>query len=409
MTTSKSIELDITDLAYGGDGVGRIDGRACFVPFALPGERVGAHLTQEAKRYARADLVEVLTPSPERIKPICPHFRACGGCRYQHLDYAAQIRWKQKQVAEILARIGGFRTPPLEPMIPSPRPYGYRNKITLHGPGHPAFLALNDRRLIPIARCLLATEPINAILREQLQRTLAKGEGLVGEHLVIRSNRTGNAGWFTECAGRRTASDGKPGTLTEKVLDQSYDYPLNSFFQVNPEVLNQIMTIAGIRFETFGCSTLVDAYCGVGVFVLALTRRNQRGIGIEVDDGAVAAARANAARQEANHVTFLQGRAEVRLERALRESPADRTCLVLDPPRAGCSAPVLHVITRHRPRHILYLSCVPPILARDLKQLEQSGYRLIRVQPFDMFPQTAHIECLAELELMSAGRNNNVA
>ena len=334
MTTAQFIELDITDLAYGGDGVGRTDGRACFVPFTLPGERVRAHLTQEAKRYARADVVEMLTPSPERIQPACPHFRVCGGCRYQHLDYAAQVRWKQKQVAEILARIGGFHAPPLEPMIPSPHPYGYRNKITLHGPGQPAFRTLDDRQSIPIAHCPLAAEPINVVLREQFQRTLAEGDCLAGEHLVIRSNQAGEARWFTECAGRRTASDGKPGTLTEKVLDQSYDYPLNSFFQVNPEVLNQILTTAGIWFKTFGCSTLVDAYCGVGVFVLALARRNQRGIGIEVDGGAITAARANAARQEAHHVTFLQGRAEACLERALRDSPADHTCLVLDPPRA---------------------------------------------------------------------------
>ena len=395
MATSEFIELDITDLAYGGDGVGRTDGRACFVPFALPGERVRARLTQEATRYARADGVEVLASSPERVAPPCPHFRACGGCRYQHLDYAAQVRWKQKQVAEILARIGGFRAPPLDPMIPSPHPYGYRNKITLHGPGQPAFLALDNRRPIPIARCPLAAEPINAILREQLRRTLAKGE-----HLVIRSNQAGEARWFTERDGRRTASDGKPNTMTEKVLDQPYDYPLNSFFQVNPEVLKQTLIAAGGRFETFGCSTLVDAYSGVGVFVLALTRRDQRGIGIEVDAAAVAAARANAARQAAGHVTFLQGRAEARLDRALRDLPVDQTCLVLDPPRAGCSAPVLHAVTRRRPRRLLYLSCVPPIMARDLKQLTKSGYRLIRVQPFDMFPQTAHIECLAELDLM---------
>ena len=136
------------------------------------------------------------------------------------------------------------------------------------------------------------------------------------------------------------------------------------------------------------------------MFVLALTRRDQRGIGIEVDAAAVAAARANAARQAAGHVTFLQGRAEARLDRALRDLPVDQTCLVLDPPRAGCSAPVLHAVTRRRPRRLLYLSCVPPIMARDLKQLTKSGYRLIRVQPFDMFPQTAHIECLAELDLM---------
>jgi len=189
--------------------------------------------------------------------------------------------------------------------------------------------------------------------------------------------------------------------MTDQILNQSYDYPLNSFFQVNPEVLNQILTTANMQFETLDCAMLVDAYCGVGVFVLALARRNQRGIGIEVDGGAITAARANAARQEAHHVTFLQGQAEVCLKRALRDLPADHTCLVLDPPRAGCSVPVLRAVTRHRPRHLLYLSCVPPILARDLKQLAQSGYRLVHVQPFDMFPQTAHIECLAELALMS--------
>ena len=396
MTPSKSIELDITDLAYGGDGVGRTDGRVCFVPFTLPGERVQAHLIQETKRYARANIAEVLIPAPDRIQPLCPYFRACGGCQYQHLDYASQIRWKQKQVADILARIGGFRAPPLEPMVPSPHPYGYRNKITLHGPGHPAFLALNDRRPIPIECCPLATEPINAVLREQLQRTLAGGE-----HLVIRSNQAGETRWFAECAGRRTASDGKPGTLTEKILGQSYDYPLNSFFQVNTEILNQILITAGSRFKACGCSTLVDAYCGVGVFVLALTSRNQRGIGIEVDNDAITAAKANAVRQAVSHVMFLQGPAEARLEQALRDSSASQTCLVLDPPRAGCSAPILRTITRHRPRHLLYLSCIPPILARDLKQLTQSGYRLVRVQSFDMFPQTAHIECLAELDVMA--------
>ncbi|MFA5344211.1 MAG: class I SAM-dependent RNA methyltransferase [Kiritimatiellia bacterium] len=394
MTPVKSIELDITDLAYGGDGVGRTEGRACFVPFTLPGERVRAHLTQETKRYARAEVVEVLSPSPERLQAPCPYFRACGGCRYQHLDYAAQVRWKHKQVAEILARIGGFRAPPLEPMIPSPHPYGYRNKIALHGPGHPAFLALNGRQRIPITRCLLAVEPINAILREQLPRTLAENE-----LLVVRSNQAGEARWFTEREGRCTASDGKLGALTEKVLNQSYDYPLNSFFQVNPAILNQILTTAGLRFETLDCSTLVDAYCGVGVFVLALTRRNQRGIGIEVDTNAIAAARANAMRQGARRVKFIQGRTEARLERVLHESQANQTCLILDPPRAGCSAPVLAAVTSRKPRHILYLSCVPPILARDLKQLAQAGYRLVRVQAFDMFPQTAHIECLAELDL----------
>ena len=149
MATSEFIELDITDLAYGGDGVGRTDGRACFVPFALPGERVRARLTQEATRYARADGVEVLASSPERVAPPCPHFRACGGCRYQHLDYAAQVRWKQKQVAEILARIGGFRVPPLEPMIPSSHPYGYRNKITPAWSSTPRALAVRHLSCAP--------------------------------------------------------------------------------------------------------------------------------------------------------------------------------------------------------------------------------------------------------------------
>ncbi len=389
----KTIELDIDDLAYGGDGVGRTDGRVCFVPFALPGERVRARLTQEAKRYAHAALIEALTASPERIVPPCPHFRTCGGCRYQHLDYGAQLRWKQKQVADILARIGGFREPPIEPMVPSPHPYGYRNKITLHGPGQPSFTALNSHRLIPIERCPLAIEPINASLRTLLDFTLA-----ANENLIIRSNRAGDVLWCTECAGRCTAAGGNPAMLTEKILSQSYDFPLSSFFQVNPEILDQILITVGERVKTLGCTTLVDAYCGVGVFVLALTSRNQKGIGIEVDAAAIAAARANAARQDAKQVTFLQGPAEARLEQTLREATSDSTCLILDPPRAGCAASVLEAITRHRPRHILYLSCVPPILARDLKQLARAGYRLVSVQPFDMFPQTAHIESLAALE-----------
>ena len=156
-----------------------------------------------------------------------------------------------------------------------------------------------------------------------------------------------------------------------------------------------------VNFLVGQIKRLPPTYCGVGIFVLALTARHQRGIGIEMDGAAVAAAEINAARQAARHVRFRRGRTETCLAQALRDVPAADTCLILDPPRAGCTEPVLRAIARYRPRQLLYLSCVPPILARDLKRLTQSGYRLNRVQPFDMFPQTAHIECLAELDLIS--------
>lgn len=394
MQPVQSSAVEITDLAYGGDGVGRMAGRVCFVPFTLPGERVSVRLTQATKRYARAEVVDILTPAPERVQPPCPYFRVCGGCRYQHVDYAAQVRWKQKQVVDILTRIGQMRALPIAPMIPSPRAYGYRNKITLHGAGPPAFRALTGRHPVAIARCALAAEPINVILREQRLRTLA-----ANEHLVIRSNRAGVARWFTETGGRPTATDGQPGVMTEKILNQFYDYPLTSFFQVNPEVLGQILAVAGKRAAPPG-ATLIDAYCGAGVCILALTGRDQRGIGIEIDSAAVAAAKTNAARQDARQVNFRHGRAETCLPQALRDTPAAETCLILDPPRAGCTEQVLRSVANYRPGRILYLSCVPPILARDLQRLTGSGYRLVRVQPFDMFPQTAHIECLAELEYM---------
>ena len=394
------IEIDIADLAYGGDGVGRLaDGRACFVPFALPGERVRVRLVQEASRYARAACLEVLAPSPDRVPPTCPHAGACGGCHYQHLAYPVQLRWKHKQVVDVLARIGGLRDAVVEPIVAGPKPFGYRNKITLHGPGRPAFLDLDGHTRIPIARCPLAHDALNAALATDERHALGPDE-----NLVLRCNAAGEVRGYTERHGRIIArandngATATPAPLTEHLKGLDIEYPATSFFQVNPALLELVLGELDARFATYGCDTLVDAYCGVGVFALTLARRVQRGIGIETDPAAVAAATANARQLSAGHLEFIRGSTDHRLDRVLQAGPAARTCLILDPPRAGCSDAALCAVTRNRPRRVLYVSCVPPILARDLKRLTAAGYRLTRLRPFDMFPQTVHIECLAELE-----------
>ena len=372
------LELDITDIAFGGDGIGRVEGFVVFVPFVLGGERVEVEIIDVKKRYATADLVRVITPAPQRVEPRCQYYQQCAGCQYQHVDYRHQLELKRKQIIDIFQRIGGIKTPPIEPVVASSREYAYRNKLVVHGPGAPGFWTMRGRSVIPIARCEIAREEINAKLSEPLA---------VDKHLTLRSNSAGQTWLFT-------ASD---EIIEETVLGKTLRVPLGSFFQVNREVIELALQHTRQAFAASSCKILVDAYCGIGLFALLLGDLAGHVYGIEEDARAITVANENAAHLGLSRYDFYPGKTERLLFYTLRQCKLEETCLILDPPRSGCGRPVLKTLREQKPRKLIYVSCAPPMLARDIKELLKAGYRLERVTPFDMFPQTAHCEAVAEL------------
>ena len=377
------LELDITTIAFGGDGIGRVDNFVVFVPFVLEGERVEVEIVDVKRRYATADLVRVITPSPRRVDPRCPYYMKCAGCQYQHIDYAHQLELKRSQIRDVFERIGKIPNPPIEPVVGSPSQYHYRNKIVVHGPGKPGFWTMRGRSIIPVEQCPIASEVVNAKLAEVSQQPL---ENI---HLTIRNNTEGEVRTFTEPAPEER--------IVETVLGKRLDVPLGSFFQVNRNVIELALEHARQVLAASGCKILVDAYCGVGLFALVLADLAEHVYGIEEDAKAIQAANHNAAQLGLARYDFYPGKTERLLFYTLRQCNLDETCLILDPPRSGCGKAVLKTLREQKPHKIIYVSCAPPMLARDIKELLRFGYKLERVTPFDMFPQTAHCEAVAEL------------
>lgn len=397
------VELDITDIAFGGDGIGRVDGFVVFVPFVIAGERVEVKIIEVKRRYATADLVRVLTPSPYRVEPACQYYANCAGCQYQHIGYAHQLALKRKQIIDIFQRIGGIKEPPIDPVVASARPYHYRNKIVVHGPGRPGFWSQRGRSVIAIENCPIAREEINARLAEVSRQTL---ENI---HLTIRCNSEGRIWLYEEQRGgmRQLSDEGDDEgadttrltapVIPETLLGKTLHVPLGSFFQVNADVITGVLQHVRRVVDATGCRTLVDAYCGIGLFSLMLADAVDHCYGIEIDAAAIKVANDNAARLGIANCDFYAGKTERLLFYTLRQCDLSKTCLVLDPPRSGCAGPVMKNFAKQRPAKVIYVSCAPPMLARDIKELVALGYRLDRVTPFDMFPQTAHCEAVAEL------------
>ena len=343
------MQLTIHDIAFGGKGVGRTEGLVVFVPYTLPGETVTVALTRKKKNYAEAALVAVEQPSPDRVEPECPYFGRCGGCAYQHIAYPAQLAIKTGQVEQTLRRVGKLAEPPMFPIIPSPKPYGYRNRIRVHvAEGVVGFYAADGTSLLDIERCPIASEEVN--------------ERLAG----LRARRMPDGDY----------------TLSEARKKGFFEQTNNAVAQAMLECVERLITPGG---------SLVDAYCGAGFFARHLRDRFEQVVGIEENEFAVAHARTHAD----PHERYLAGDVADTLAEVLAET--GETSLLLDPPAAGISARVIDSILAAAPREILYVSCNPGTLARDLAPL-CPAYRLESVTPLDMFPQTAEIEVVAHLK-----------
>lgn len=373
LAIGSKLELVIHDIAFGGEGVARMDDFVVFTPFVALGETVEVEIVEKKKRFARARLIRVITASTDRAAPECRYFGDCGGCQYQHITYEAQLRIKWKQVADLFTRIGGESQALIEPVAPCPSPYGYRNRIMIRSQWDKfkqglniGFIRADNRLVIDVEECKIA-EP-------DLQR----------EILRVRDNPPPKGGI----------------KITIRVPPEDWELPPDSFFQNNFHLLPALVETVRQAVLRSGIRYLIDAYCGVGFFSVELADLVERFAGVELDLRAIQAARKNAARRNRANGEYWAGRTEELLPQLLSGFPARQTAVILDPPRKGCDGEIIKVLREVRPTQIVYVSCHPATLARDIAQLRAGGvFRLERVTPLDMFPQTQHVECVADLRL----------
>ncbi len=363
MKPGQEVMVDINDIGFGGKGVGRVDGIACFVAGVIDSEKISARIWKVKSRMMEAGLIEVIEPSPHRVEPPCPVFLKCGGCSYQHIDYPQQLSIKQNQLREALRRLGGIEAPPVGEMIPSPEPYAYRNRITVHiKGGNIGFFAEGSNKIIPVEKCLIASGEVNEGLQD-----LCKSRPQDGNHLIGEKKRYG---------GFRQVNNAVAEILKITVREA-----------VRPSDGSPVIG-----------ELLVDAYCGAGFFAHELQDLFTKVIGIERSIASVAMA----SRQAAANEEYLAGDVERMIESALSAGSSAGTVLLLDPPSEGLADQVTEVILDRPPARIVYVSCNPATLARDAKRLTvlSDRYRLLKVTPLDMFPQTAEIESVSVFELV---------
>lgn len=390
------LEMEVSTLTNLGVGLGRVpvgEGKwVVMVPFTLPGEKVRVRVYRNHKNYSEADLLAVLTPSPHRIDPRCPLFGRCGGCQYQHLAYAEQLKWKRQQVEELLKYMAGVEFA-VAPVIASPKEFGYRSKITPHfnppRAGQPSpigFLKTGNRfELVDVPACDIATPEINAKLpevRAKTQQRLAAGEYQRAATLLLRHAQEGVI----------TDYD---AVIHEQVGALKLHFLARDFFQNNPFILPAFTGYVREQAAGSGARFLVDAYCGSGLFALSCAPAFERVAGIELSDTSIKFATENAAANGITNTVFQAGDA-AQIFAGLTFPPGE-TAVVIDPPRKGCDEPFLAQLFAFGPRAVIYVSCDSATQMRDLKGFLAAGYELIAVQPFDLFPQTRHLECVITL------------
>lgn len=442
------VELDITGIAHDGAGVGRYEGFTLFVSGALPEERVRARVVEVAKTFGRAEVAKVLAPSSLRAAPPCPVAGACGGCTLQHAAYEGQLALKRRIVADAFARIARLPDVPVRSVLGMDDPWRYRNKVQVpvgeeDGRLVAGFFAKGTHAVVDLNGCFLQPEPMEAAVRVVKEAAAELGippydhvrhEGVL-RHVVVRVGfRTGEvmvilvvttpavphldelvAAIRARVRGvrsivlnvNRAKSSVVLGDETrllwgrEVIFDElgglRFAISPRSFYQVNPpqtEVLyEQVRRYAALT----GTETVVDAYCGVGTIALFLARHAKEVWGVEVVPEAVRDARRNAALNGIANARFEVGRAEDVLPRWRAEGLAPDV-VVVDPPRKGCARSLLDTLVRLKPARVVYVSCNPATLARDCRILADGGFRVVEVQPVDLFPHTAHVECVALLE-----------
>src|SRR4051812_45606759 len=444
----QELELSIDSLAYGGNGVARLNGFVVFVRRGLPGDTVRARVTKVQRRHAEALATEVLHPGPQRVEAPCAHYPACGGCRFQDLAYEAQVASKAAQVADALRRIAGIAEPPLEPILPAEQVFHYRNKLeysftqTEDGPTLGFHKAGRWDEVLEIQRCWLTTDVGNAI--RNAVREWARGDRLVAydqaehsgylRHLVVREGRnTGQVlvqlvtgpgekfdtgGFvellrgFPEVKSIHWSVNDTPAEVTnlptqllwgdeaieEELCGLRFRVRPNAFLQTNTAMAERLYELAREFAGLTGSETVFDLYCGIGTIGLMLAGDALTVWGVEVSEESVACALENAELNAITNAAFFAGNVGEVVEELLERSGPPGV-VVVDPPRAGLAGKALRRLGRIGAPRLVYVSCNPTTLAGDVKALrEEYGYELRRVTPVDMFPHTPHVESVALLE-----------
>ncbi|MFH1017701.1 MAG: 23S rRNA (uracil(1939)-C(5))-methyltransferase RlmD [Pseudomonadota bacterium] len=428
------LTVTIERLAYGGDGVAHPDGFTLFVPRTAPGDRVEVRVTDVRRRYGRAVPQKILEPSPHRVEPPCKYYSRCGGCHYQHMRTEFWREQKEAHIRDAFERLGPGALP-LLPIIKPEADFGYRNRLTLHrsGQGAQGYVAWNRHEIVDVEDCPIAQEPLNELWKD-LRVRLSDVDSELVPFVVLRRTTRG------QCAVVLSAT-GEPNAAAEKILlprlkDLPSDISLfltpiktgarspfgdsfihlagakelvetvkgidfylrpDLFFQVHPEITERMVEEVLAWGETFAAQAVLDVFSGAGLFALHLARTGKSVLGVEVHYPAVLAAQKSAdANGLATRALFRGGKAETILEKLVRKGERFEAAVV-DPPRKGIPPKALENLLKIGIRSLLYISCSPPTMARDLKCLAASGFETVQVQPYDMFPQTYHVETIARL------------
>lgn len=408
------LECYVDGISHTGEGVARIGGKATFISYAIPGETVTIKILEEKKNFQRAQLEEVNIPSTDRVDPPCPYYLKCGGCSYQHISYARQLEIKRQVVKETLKRIGGIDVA-VNPVVGMENPWRYRNKVEWHTgneSGQPTMgYYINDSRvLIGIESCLLISQEMqdySRYIKEHLEELKVPEDCEVilrqssDEQLMLIFNGTGASEIdfskmlnYQEAASIYSIDQGSTRLhygdqrLSETIGELNFEVSPQAFFQVNQTQTEKMMEIIKDYAQLRKNDTVLDAYCGTGSIALSLAGNVRRVIGVEGFKAAVKDAKRNAFNNNISNCKFIKGACE-EIVPALED---EFNVIILDPPRNGCKKELIQAVINKSPRSIIYVSCNPSTLARDLALFKDTAYKVEKVQPIDMFPQTHHVE-----------------
>ncbi|MEX2104344.1 MAG: 23S rRNA (uracil(1939)-C(5))-methyltransferase RlmD [Bacilli bacterium] len=447
---NQQVELDIHGLGHDGEGVGRVEGFTIFIPGALPGERVKAKVLNVKKQFGFGKLLEVLHTSEDRVEAPCPIYSQCGGCQLQHLSYEAQLRQKRQTVIDSLERIGKIEGVTVHPTLGMDNPWQYRNKGQvpfgeIEGGLVAGFYAKGSHRIIDMESCAIQ-HGTNDLVVQQVKK-IAGQLGIKGydeetqrgllRHVVVRVGFKTNDVMVVLVVNADNIPEKQAKTLIEHIRKEVpnvksivmnvnkektnvifgrktvvlwgdeviHDYigdikfaiSARSFYQVNP-VQTEVLYGKALEYaDLSGSETVIDAYCGIGTISLFLAQRAKRVYGVEIVPEAIADAKKNARLNHIENVDFAVGEAE-KVIPWWNSTGVKADVIVVDPPRKGCDQALLDTIIEMKPKRVVYVSCNPSTLARDLRILEDGGYKTVEVQPVDMFPHTVHVECVIGIQ-----------
>jgi 23S rRNA (uracil1939-C5)-methyltransferase len=399
--------VTLDTLVYGGDAMGRLpDGRAVFVPFTLPGEIVRVRLLEEKRGFARGEVVDIVQASPDRITPRCAHYAACGGCHYQHMPYERQLAVKTEIVRDQLQRIGNLQNPLVEPIVPSPKVWNYRNNVQFHltREGKLGFQEPNSNRVVAVEECVLCEDALNEIW-PQIEFDPGVGidraslrVGVEDEILLILEGPEENAPEFSvEELPISAVYLGAAGMLllagSEYLIMEAggrqYKVSARSFFQVNQGQAENLLQHVLDNVDLQPDATVLELYSGVGLFSAFLAERAGRLVAVEESPSSASDFEVNL--DAFDNVELYEAPAEL----ALPGLDLRPDLLLVDPPRSGLGRKVVQAVIATAAPRIVYISCDPATLARDARYLVEAGYHLEKITPFDMFPQTFHIETVS--------------